>query len=322
MRTVSAPVLTLLLALAAAVAVPAGRAAEPDPAWRAARLAPLRLETGIVFKTGDGQALTLDLYRPTVTRFARAPLMLFTHGGGWTGGSKDNIILPPHYGTLKRLGENGIACASVDYRRVRRGETTAFLCVADCLDAARFLQANAERLGLDPGRFGVWGDSAGGHLALTVALGDQADFPGDEGLKNVVPVFRCVVAYYPLTSFLRPELHQGGMFAKPDSFKHLLGGPLAERQREAIALSPAEHLRRDSPPVLLLHGDQDQILGIGYSRYLLDLGRERGADVSLLEVKNAKHGFSGENLDPAMAEINRLAAEFIVARLAAPAPAE
>jgi acetyl esterase/lipase len=298
-----------------AVADIAAAADGKDPSWRQRQLAPFKYEPSIVYKTVGDEKLDLCLFQPQVRKYPQSPVMIFIHGGGWSGGEKYNILIPPHYGTLKTLLENGIACATIEYRLVKRGQRAAFECVSDCLDATRFLIKNAELYGLDPDRIGVWGASAGGHLALMTVLGRRADFPGDSDLSGIDPKFRCVVSYYPLTSFLQPELHRDGLFAKPDSFKHLIGGPLAERRREAEALSPAELLSRDCPPVLLLHGDQDKVLSLAYSTYFEKVAREKGVNVTLITVKNAAHGFSGTNLQPSMAEINRLASDFIIRHL-------
>ena len=98
------------------------------------------------------------------------PVMIFTHGGGWGGGNKYKILGAPFIGTLQTLLNNGIACATIDYRLTRLGKSTAYDCVVDCKDAARFLMKNAKKYGLDVHRMGVWGGSAGGHLSLMTAL--------------------------------------------------------------------------------------------------------------------------------------------------------
>ena len=120
--------------------------------------------------------------------------MLFTHGGGWSSGDVNKIVKPAFIGTLRKLLDSGVMCAAFQYRLTRE-ESTAVECVEDCKDAAKW--------NLDPDRFGVWGGSAGGHLALMTALANDDLFPGSQDLKTVTPRFRCVVSYYPLTSFVR-----------------------------------------------------------------------------------------------------------------------
>ena len=272
-------------------------------------------ETGIVYKTVNGESLDMILFRPLVKKYEKAPVMLYTHGGGWGGGDKYVILGNPFQATLTQLLSNGIACATIEYRLTRPGISTAFDCVVDCKDAARFLMKNAERYGLDPDRMGVWGGSAGGHLSLMTALADNALFPGDEALKGFDPKFRCVASYFPATTFEKPELLVGSNFERPERFVTMLGG-LPDQKRDLLTLiSPATHLKKDSPPILLLHGDKDTVLPIGLSTYFIELANELGADARLLTVKNAGHSFNGGPIDPTMPEINRISAEFIIEHL-------
>ncbi len=296
------------------------QAAREKAEWTARQLAPLNRQAGIVYKEVDGRRLTLDLFLPAEKPAGRMPFMVFIHGGGWSGGEMLGLLIPVFYESLKTILAHGIACATVDYRLVKRGQSTAYECVVDCRDAVRFLCANAERFGLDPDRLGVWGGSAGGHLSLMTALADNTRFPGDPRWAGVVPKFSCVLAYYPLTTFMVPELHQGGLFTKPGSFRHLTGGTLEEAPDRARLFSPAEYLRPDSPEILLLHGDEDTVLPLAYSTYFKQRADELGARVQLLVVKQARHGFSGSAIEPPMAEINRRAAEFIISHLTAAPP--
>ncbi len=306
-------VLTLILIFGTIFSISA-MAKKLEP-WQEKRLKQLKYDT-VVYKTVNGQKLDMFFIPPTVKKYAKAPLMVFIHGGGWTGGNKYKILIPVFFPSLQMLLKDGIACAVVEYRLVKRHTPNAssFECVVDCKDAVRFLIKHADKYGIDPDRIGVWGDSAGGHLCLMTALGGNSRFTGDSELKDIIPKFRCVASYYPLTSFMKPELHKGGLFAKPESYKHLIGGP-GTFEQQAAALSPTELLRPDSPPILLLHGEKDNILPAAYSIDLYNHGKKIGADVKLLLVKNAKHGFSGKNIQPSMAQINKYAVDYIVSHL-------
>lgn len=269
----------------------------------------------VVYKTIDGDTLDMILFSPQVEAATKMPLMIFIHGGGWGGGNKFKILGAPFFGTLESLLNNGIACATIEYRLTRLGKSTTYDCVVDCKDAVRFLMKNADEYSLDTSRMGVWGDSAGGHLCLMTALADNKSFKGDESLKKYKPRFQCVASYYPLTSFINPEFLKGSNFEKPERFIPLLGGLVSEKQELAKLLSPVEWIGRNSPPVLLLHGEQDKVLPIQQSIYLEEVGREKGADIQLLRVKNADHSFNGENILPSMADINKIAAQFLIEKL-------
>lgn len=288
----------------------------PTPNPKEAKLLEqFKTNDNIVYKEINGESLDLILFLPDEKPKGTMPVMLYTHGGGWGGGNKYRILKPSFLDTLHILLDNGIACASIEYRLTRRGISTAIDSVADCKDAARFLILNADRYGLVTSRMGVWGGSAGGHLSLMTGLADNTLFPADPKLAKAEPRFRCIASYYPATSFLKPELSKGSNFEKPQRMVPLIGG-LAKDNPEAIALiSPTEHLKKTSPPTLLLHGDNDTVLPIAHSLYFMEIAKETGANAQLLTVEGGGHSFSGKEISPSMAEINRIAAEFIISNL-------
>jgi len=269
----------------------------------------------IIYKIADGDTLDMILFFPKEKISSKMPVMLYTHGGGWGGGSKYNIFRPAFKGTLKMLLDNGIACATIKYRLTRIGKSNAYDCVTDCKDAARFLMKNADKYSLDVKRMGVWGGSAGGHLSLMTALADNDSFLGEVALRKYHPRFLCVVSYFPLTSFINAENLKGSNFEKPERYIPILGGLLSEKYDLAKKLSPVEWIQKNSPSVFLLHGEQDKVLPIKQSIYLEKVGKSVGADIKLLKVKNAGHSFRGENISSAIDEINEIAAKYIIEKL-------
>jgi acetyl esterase len=92
------------------------------------------------------------------------PALVYYHGGGWVIGD-----LYTHDGLCRSL-TNAARCAvvSVDYRLAP--ESKYPVPAEDSYAALRWVAANAGRLGIDPRRIAVGGDSAGGNLATVVAL--------------------------------------------------------------------------------------------------------------------------------------------------------
>ena len=107
--------------------------------------------------------IPLRMYRPAGMP-AAAPTLVYFHGGGWVIGDLDT-----HDVLCRQLAdEAGCVVVSVDYRMGPEHRFPA--AVHDVLAATRWLQAKSADLGLDPARFAVGGDSAGGNLAAVVAL--------------------------------------------------------------------------------------------------------------------------------------------------------
>ena len=269
----------------------------------------------VVYKTVDGQELDLVIFYPTPDKMkTNNPWMMHVHGGGWAGGSKYNILKKAFLGTLQSLLDNGVVCVTIEYRLARENNT-AYDSAVDAKDAARFLLKNAKQYRLNEERYGIWGGSAGGHLSLVTALGKDSDFKGDAQLAAFPPHFKCVAAYFPFTSCLNPALRPGSIFEDKNLFVRLLGAPLEEKSELAKLLSPTELLNEDSPPILLLHGDKDTTLPIINSTYMVEVAKEKNADVRLLTIKNAGHSFNGNNISPSIKKLNKDATEFVQSHL-------
>lgn len=174
-----------------------------------------------VYKTVNGESLDLVLFLPKVKMYEKTPVMVYLHGGGWQKGTKFNLF---NRNAMDLFLEHGIACASVEYRLIRPGISTLYDCVVDCKDAIRFLVKHADEYGLDPDRIGTWGSSAGGHLCLMTALAPDDLFPGASALKGAAPRFRCVVSYFPVTTFADPDILSRSTFFKNPRTRDLLFG--------------------------------------------------------------------------------------------------
>lgn len=110
-----------------------------------------------------GHAVPVRIYqRDNVT--APSGALLYIHGGGFIFGDLDS----EHDRCLTYLAQADITIVSVDYRLAPEHPYPAGF--DDCWSALGWLRENAVALGVDPGRLGVGGASAGGALAAGVAL--------------------------------------------------------------------------------------------------------------------------------------------------------
>src|SRR5690349_13815649 len=110
------------------------------------------VENDIVFGTGGGRQLRCDVYTPPGAP-KDAPGVLLVHGGGWSGGDRSQL---KGYGIL--LGRLGYLCVASEYRL--SGESKWPAQIHDVKAALRWMKANATKLGCDPSRIAIEGNSA------------------------------------------------------------------------------------------------------------------------------------------------------------------
>lgn len=238
-----------------------------------------------------GDSLRLDVYWPAGRPGNPAgwPVVLWLHGGGWRQGSKAD---PRPNDPLLRLG---YAVVGVQYRLTDRAIYPAQL--VDCKDAVRFVRQRAARWGLNPDRIGVWGASAGGHLAAL--LGTTADDPRFGRLchlRGVSDRVRAVVDECGPTEFhslirdltkMRPDEDWN---APTSLFYQLFGGPVPQRRRLARRGGAFHFASRDDAPFLLLHGEADDVVPVGQSVMLYEKLRRRGVFADLRRIPGRGHG--------------------------------
>ena len=250
----------------------------------------------------------LDFIYPKTKVYERAPLFIYIHGGGNTGGTK-NALYNKSSLILKELTESGIAVATIDYRVFGAGEELGFhQLFEDCKDALRFLAKHSDRYGIDPHKFITWGTSAGGSKALVTALTESDFLPGENAGPETEHTVIGAISFYGATTFLVPELWEKRLERFPgrsESKGAMLFKPSHGMSTEEIAklVSADQYLKADSPPVLLVHGDTDPTVPIELSKHLYNVAKERDIDVELVEVKNAGHGFKqvqGNDATPSM----------------------
>ncbi len=259
-------------------------------------------------KNTKQQRNRLDFIYPKTKVYERAPLFIYIHGGGNTGGTK-NAIYKKSSLILKELTESGIAVATIDYRVFGTGEELGFhQLFEDCKDALRFLAKNSDRYGIDPHKFITWGTSAGGSKALVVALTDSDSLPGENAGPETDHTVIGAISFYGATTYLVPELWEKRLQRFPgrsESKGAMLFKPSHGMSTEEIVklVSADQYLKADSPPILLVHGDTDPVVPIDLSTHLYTMAKEMGLDIELVEVRNAGHGFKqvqGVDATPSM----------------------
>jgi acetyl esterase/lipase len=225
----------------------------------------------------NGHALQkLDLYVPQSSE-ELLPLIVWIHGGGWKGGSKDQC--PPLLWTGK-----GFAVASINYRLSQDAKFPAQ--IKDCKAAIRWLRTQAQKYKIDPDHVVAWGGSAGGHLASLV--GTAQDVPEwEQGHGMGSSEVQAVIDWYGRAD-LTPVSTDPALAESPSA--SLLGGSGHEVGELAQEASPLMHVSKDDPPFLIMHGDLDNVVPVQQSQTFAEVLRKAGVKVSLVVLKGAGHG--------------------------------
>jgi acetyl esterase/lipase len=217
----------------------------------------------------------LDVVRPKSGGVKR-PGVLFIHGGGWVGGSKESVV--KHF--VMPYVEKGYVVANVEYRLAK--VATAPAAVQDVLKAAEWFRRNAEKYGVDPKKIIASGGSAGGHLSLMVGV-----TPKSAGLGPQSGV-AAVVNFYGITDVLDqlegPNTRKYAVEWVPEST------PAAERREMARRVSPQSYVRKGLPPILTIHGDTDPTVPYEHGVSITKMLRDEGNDAEMINVPGGLHG--------------------------------
>ena len=238
----------------------------------------------------------LDLFLPKAgAKGAKPrPLLVFIHGGGWRGGSKDGGFRR----LLPFLEAGGYAGASINYRLTREARWPAQ--IHDCKAAIRWLKAHAKEFGYQSNKVAVWGTSAGGHLVAM--LGVAGDVPALEGKlgEHLVQNSKvtCVVNYFGPSNLLTmddfPTTIEHSAADSPEG--KLVGGALADRVKVAKEASPVTHVSESDAPILLAHGTDDKLVPHNQSVDLAARLKAAGVPTVFITMDKAGHGFGSKVL--------------------------
>ncbi|MFW0785280.1 alpha/beta hydrolase [Gordonia sp. CPCC 206044] len=241
----------------------------------------------IAYIRRDTGTLYLDLVVPRSPR--PAPVIVFVHGGGWFTG--DRTLRPDLH---RYFVARGFAMASVDYRL--SGQALFPAPLHDVRAAIRHLRTHASGLGLDPTHVGVWGASAGGHLAaLTGLTGHLEQLAGEEPAVGD-PAVQAVAESYGPATLVAEEIAAGaplpgavGPANSPEG--RLLGGDPADLPALARAASPLHAVTSSAPPFQISHGTADVLVRHAHSERLFTALAGAGVTADLYLVDGYRHGF-------------------------------
>ncbi|HEX6280064.1 MAG TPA: alpha/beta hydrolase [Pyrinomonadaceae bacterium] len=236
---------------------------------------------------GDWQG-KLDLYLPIEGN--NHPLVMFIHGGGWTQSSKETEVL-----YILPYLQQGWAVANVEYRLASTAKAPAS--VLDCRCAFEWIQENATRLKVDAKRIVVAGISAGGHLALSVATVEPIDGKAECYKTSHKPA--------AIVNLFGPsDINE--LIAGPKPFAQAVEWFRGVERPETVAelISPIKRLSKRTPPVITLHGVDDEIIPYSQSAELHRQLTKLGVRNRLISLRSEGHGgFSAAEWNSAYQQI-------------------
>jgi acetyl esterase/lipase len=295
-----AKVLLLFVVLCGSLSICAQAQTSPDP-WIDYVNGDYDIFPNVTYAKATGIELKLDLYLPK-NRANPTPTLILFHGGGWVDGQKERNVL-----FLLPYLAQGWSAINVEYRTGHQSPAPA--AVEDCRCALRWITYHAREYSLDPSKFVVTGTSAGGHLALMTGM-----LPANSVFDR-----QCVIdGNARWNSSAQPELKVAAIvnwFGIGD-VADLVEGPNARNYaREwfgsmsnpeplARQLSPVNYVRAGLPPIITIHGENDDVAPYSHAVRLHSLLDKAGVPNQLVTIRGRKHGgFSREELIQSYAAI-------------------
>ncbi len=268
--------------------------------------------------TENGDSLKLDVFLPNDRQEdKKTPVLVMIHGGAWVAG--DRSLDREYFKSSLRdkLTAKGVAVISISYTLVH--DSLHFPGpIEDCKDAIRWVRANATTYDFDTSNIGLWGESAGAHLALLAAYTGGDDWQGSLNLSAYSSSVSYVIDNFGPTD-LNALLQTGAgcfkLFMARIFMRKLL--PLRERVATAITgyslatqksdvigyarkYSPLSYIDSLNVPTLILHGTKDRIVPFKESQRLKNMLDEHSVENELIVVDGGDHGFrniSEERID-------------------------
>ncbi|CAN5385066.1 hypothetical protein BH10ACI1_BH10ACI1_31200 [soil metagenome] len=243
------------------------------------------------FTKVDGKDLQLDYYAPQKENENTGAAIIVIHGGGWNSRTRNDF---PQWN--RWLAANGFAVFDIDYRIAP--QPNYLTATGDVKCAVLWIKAHAAEFNISPERIALLGRSAGAHLALLAAYsaGDTRLAPTSCESNNQTEQVRAVVSFYApiemIWAYDNPANQR--VIDGPQTLADLLGGSphtsVEFRERYLLA-SPLTHVSEKTPPTLLIHGGQDQLVCEENMQFADEKLNKQNIPHKTIFIPYAQHGF-------------------------------
>ena len=231
--------------------------------------------TGVAYASHDGVSLVGDLYMPAGS--GRFPALVAVHGGGWQAGARSAF---QHWGPY--LAGRGYVLFAISYRLAKKGAKMFPHAVNDVLAAVQFVRAGAGDLEVDPERIGLFGASAGAHLAALAALGGMSPaFKGaypDDAHATVSTRVKALVGVYGVYDLAQMWQRYQLQSPRENNIENFMGAAPMDDPRLYFDASPINYatFANNALGVFLAVGTEDDLVD-----------RRAQTDVFLMRLKQA-----------------------------------
>jgi len=253
----------------------------------------------------------LDFYKYSGDLEVKRPTLIWIHGGAWIAGNKSSI--DPIAYQVAGLGKYNLV--SINYR-LANDETAPWPeIVYDVNAAIRWIKLNSDKLGIDPDKLVLAGESAGAHLAAMAAFShDIEELSGDKN-PGVSTDVRAVVLFYgpynmsslvvQKNSSIRSGMCEQPQYSNP--ILELLDCPITKKAgynidscdlKKIRTADPCAYVDSSDPPAFLAHGQDDCIVPWAQSKALHEELEDAGVKNVFVSVEDGEHRVSTLNVEP------------------------
>jgi acetyl esterase/lipase len=291
----------LAAALTAVVALLAPPAVQAHPARH---LPPVQY-LDVAYAPADpagGRGHLLDIYLPSRRAGAELPVLVWSSGSGWLSdnGKQGAGDFAAHF------NDAGYAVVGLSVRSSLQATFPAQL--HDAKAAIRWLRRNAEDYQLDPARIAVSGNSSGGWVASMLGVtGGVAALEGRVGVTGESSRVQAVVDFFGPTDLLAMDAQMlpgacdrfNAIFGLQDCHNdpnspegRLIGCAIQTCPALAAAANPVHYVTRGDPPMLILHGQADELVPHGQSVLLFEALEDRCLNATFHSIPGVGHSTS------------------------------
>ncbi|MEL7608282.1 MAG: alpha/beta hydrolase [Bacillota bacterium] len=219
----------------------------------------------------------LDICYPNAEEGKRYPLLVFIHGGGWVSGDKSEVRE-----AMPSIAMKGYIVASVEYTFADKNIFPVQL--KNIRDALAFLVKNSDQYAIDSSAIGLWGISAGAHLAMLAAY--AGDLIPTQGWDNTIRI-SAVSEWSGPTDLSLP--------IDPYSTVETLLGITDSTSQSSLDLlrigSPVTYVNAYTPPTQIVHGEQDAVVSVEHAKTLASLLKKNHVQYEVCLIQNAGHSY-------------------------------